>query len=125
MGKIHHARVKAKASPYLRGMLPDTRAAPSEAAALATVQTAIERAPAPVKLVTGLFLPHLERLPMDCGRCGFLGFKIVVSPLLGEHKGAAVIQYLECVRCKARVNVLDGCVHGRRPNAHKPPRRVS
>lgn len=65
------------------------------------------------KLITSIFLPHLERLPVDCSRCGFLGWKVVASPLLGEHKGAAAIQHLECVRCGFKVNVLDGCIHGR------------
>lgn len=76
------------------------------------------------KLAIGMFMPHLERMLTSCANCGFLGFKVTVSPLLGQHKGAAVIQKLECVRCGAVVPVEDGIFHGRRPNPHKPVRRI-
>lgn len=86
----------------------------------------IEKAPPTLKLATSLFLPHLERLPANCGHCGCMTWRVVVSPLRGEHKASAAIQRLECMRCGAKMNVLDGLIHGRRPNAHKPlkpPRR--
>lgn len=84
----------------------------------------IEKAPPTLKLATSLFLPHLERLPASCPNCKFVGFKVIVSPLLGQHKGACVIRRIECVKCGTWCPVEDGMMHGRRPNAHKPLRRV-
>ena len=68
------------------------------------------------KLITGLFTPQLERLLLDCGNCGAKDWRIVVSPLKGEHDGAAVIQDITCGQCFTRVNVLDGILGGARAN---------
>ncbi|MEM9681638.1 MAG: hypothetical protein AAF942_00095 [Pseudomonadota bacterium] len=77
-----------------------------------------------VKLVTSIFQPHLEQLPLDCGNCGFLGFKVVVSPLKGEHKTTAVVRKLVCVKCGRGHPVEDGMIAGENKTAVERIRRV-
>jgi len=66
-----------------------------------------------LELATKIVFPHLERLLLDCSNCGGRAFAVVVSPLRGEVKTAAIIQTIACTKCGGTITVLDGIVHGR------------
>jgi hypothetical protein len=64
------------------------------------------------RLARSIVFPHLERLALDCGNCGFLAFRIVVSPLKGETGAAAIVQEIRCARCATRFLLHDGILAG-------------
>lgn len=77
----------------------------------------------PALLARNILIPHLERIPLDCGNCGFLVFVVMVSPLKGEVGAAAVLQEIQCAKCGARFRVHDGVIGGHQKEPIATPGR--
>ena len=76
----------------------------------------------PAILAHNILVPHLERMPLDCGNCGFLAFVVTVSPLKGEVGAAAILQEIQCAKCGARFRIHDGVVGGHQKEPAAKPK---
>lgn len=62
-----------------------------------------------------IFIP-MQSMPLNCGGCGFLGWKVFVEPITKTIKGietkAGKVIKIECGRCHMIYELEDSCIGG-------------